>query len=189
MEIKSRFNDIPNSSKIATTVGEFHSLRFRRSTTSISKSDNIIFTCSLALKSIPTVCTSFSIVLQTLKNGIVKGARQLTLSNIRVRVNNNGDTWVRCTVRLEERQILLVHNDHVGIRVSKYVSNIIFLETIVHPCYQFVSYYLTSKNRVSHGGNLPMLIAPAAAMPKIDSRKAGVLGHKMPTLVNPCFLM
>lgn len=137
MEIKSRFNDIPNSSKIATTVCEFHTLRFCRSTTSISKSDNIIFTRSLALKSIPTVCTGFRIVLQTLKNGIVKGARQLALSSIRVRVDNNRDIWLRCAVRLEEWQILLIHNDHVGIRVSKYVSNIIFLETVVHSYYPF----------------------------------------------------
>ena len=34
---------------------------------------------------------------------------------------------------------------------------------------------------------VPTLTAPAAAIPNIDSKNAGVLGHKMPTRLNPCF--
>jgi hypothetical protein len=65
------------------------------------------------------------------------------------------------------------------------IGNIFFLETVVDS----LNINMLDRPFVNRPSPefLPTLTAPAAAIPKIDSRNAGVLGQRIPTLLNPCF--
>jgi hypothetical protein len=64
------------------------------------------------------------------------------------------------------------------------IGNIFFLETVVDS----LNMNMLDRPFVNRPSPelLPTLTAPAAAIPKIDSRNAGVLGQRIPTLLNPC---
>lgn len=134
IKIQPRLNNISHCSKIASPMRKLHTLRPRRRTTSVSKRNNIVLTSGLAFKRVPTFSAIVRIVFQALKDGRVKRSGNLTGCHIRVGVHNDRDTGLCGSVGLQERKILFIRNDYLGIGVGEDVGYVVFFETVVYRC-------------------------------------------------------
>ena len=72
------------------------------------------------------------IVLQALQDGIIKWANQLAFCSIRISVDDNRNIRSFLSICLQKWQKFLVDNNRIGIGVFEYISNIVWLESIVY---------------------------------------------------------
>lgn len=143
-----------------------------------------LFISSMTLESFPTLRTCVDVVPEALQNSLIEGTCQLTLRCISVSIYDNRNVGVFGSIVLQKWNIFLVDDDNFYTTMIKNISNVFLLQTIVNSCKYISSIDISLQKTMS----LPMLTAPAAAIPKIDSRNAGVFGQSIPTLLNPCFL-
>lgn len=134
VRIKPGLNHIPHGRKVASTVRKLNTLGLRGCSRSIRNSKNILLIKRLGLQPFPPKCPRGGIKAQALQNSLIERARQLTLGNIRISINNDRHIRVPFLIRLHERQELLVHNNHLGLGVVEYISDVIFLESVVYRC-------------------------------------------------------
>lgn len=184
MIVQTRFNDVSQRCQIAAPMTELNALGTGCSPTGICQRKCGLFIGSLTLESFPALRACIDVVPKAFQNNLIKRTRQLTLGCISVGIYDNRDVGVLGSIVLQKWNIFLVNDDHFGVAMIKYISNVFLFQTIIDGC-RYISLIDISPQKTIR---LPMLTAPAAAIPKIDSRNAGVFGQSMPTLPNPCFL-
>lgn len=167
-------------------------LRTRRSSAGVSERNNRLFIDRMSLQAIPPLGAGSLVVVQPFQNSIVKRPCQFTLVDIRVGIDENGCVRVSLPIVTEQRLIFLINNDQIDIRVAEDITYVLLFQPVIHRYHQaeIVSQsqaILLPSDRIPRA-NSPTLTPEAAAMPKIDSKKAGVLGHRIPTRLCPCFL-
>lgn len=183
MIVQTRFDDISQRCQIAAPVSELNTLGTGCSPTGISQRKCGLFIGSLTLESFPALRTCIDVVPKAFQNSLIKGTRQLPLSCISVGIYDNRDMGVLGSIVLQKWDIFLVNDDHFCVAMIKYITNVFWFQAIIDSC-RYISLDISPRETI----RLPMLTAPAAAIPKIDSRNAGVFGQSIPTLPNPCFL-
>ena len=122
------------------------------------------------------------IVLQSLLNRRIVITRLV----VHILINNKLHARVALPILVQKVYELGIHDDRVNLRMLKDVGQIIWFQTIVD-CLPAVSKRRKASIDNSDTKTLPTLIPEAAAMAKMDSRKAGVFVQSIPTLLYPCF--
>ena len=178
MVIELRLDKVSQGGKITRAVSIFHAFRFRSCSAGVGQSDQIILLPNLRLQAIPAVVSMISIVFQSLQNRLVELPTQLALRSICVCIDYQWCSWVCLAIAVKERKEFGVNNNGICVGMIKYVSYIFVLQAVIDCCgLTLVQHWVTVISII------PTLTAPAAAMPNIDSKNAGVLGQSMPTLL------
>ena len=157
----------------------FYSFRLGGCPAGVGQSNQVVLVLGLRLKTIPLAIAILSIVFQTFCDRFIEWTAQLAFCGVCVCIDDERYVRVNFSITVKEREEFSVDDDCVCISMVEDVRDIFMLQPIID------RYEMNVRvcGRPSAIWIIPTLTDPAAAMPNIDSRNAGVLGQSMPTLL------